>query len=474
MDKIISKIYEILKDSANLMEAEENLSRLMHRFFADALEKVLSQLNETIKKQKQGEGWKVERNDQRSIQFLFGTVTFTRTLMTDPNGNPHYPLDEWLGIQKYERRSPLVDVKIAELASKCDYRTVADILAGWTDVKISHGAVRNIVNKVGMAQARQDEAMVKELEESAELPQGKKVDVLFAEADGVYIRSTERKKGMEVRHAVLYEGWEKNGNRVSLKGREVIMTTKSSDAFWTEVHALAASRYSLEKAQVVTNSDGGAGYTAEKFREAFAQSENPVIHQLDAYHVYRNLSRVFAPGKSKYKDYVLQAIKTRDRRDFELWMDTYESTLNDPKRMKKAKEFRSYILGNWECIGDWRDRVEEIPEGARGLGAIESNQRHITYRMKKRGMHWSRTGGEAMVKIIQGIMNQTLRKAYLKDRQRSVRKQREARKIVKMSAILHERTRPSVGVRHGSIAVYTCNSSAVGRLRKVIHNGQHY
>ena len=204
-------------------------------------------------------------------------------------------------------------------------------------------------------------------------------DVLFAEADGVYIRSTERKKGMEVRHAVLYEGWEKNGNRVSLKGREVIMTTKSSDAFWTEVHALAASRYSLEKAQVVTNSDGGAGYTAEKFREAFAQSENPVIHQLDAYHVYRNLSRVFAPGKSKYKDYVLQAIKTRDRRDFELWMDTYESTLNDPKRMKKAKEFRSYILGNWECIGDWRDRVEEIPEGAPRFGCdrIQPTAHHL-------------------------------------------------------------------------------------------------
>jgi hypothetical protein len=64
------------------MEAEENLLRLMHRFFADALEEVFSQLNETIKKQKQGEGWKVERNEQRSIQFLFGTVTFTRTLMT--------------------------------------------------------------------------------------------------------------------------------------------------------------------------------------------------------------------------------------------------------------------------------------------------------------------------------------------------------------------------------------------------------
>ncbi|MBY6273663.1 MAG: hypothetical protein CW346_15815, partial [Bacillaceae bacterium] len=53
----------------------------------------------------------------------------------DPNGNPHYPLDEWLGIQKYERRSPLVDVKIAELASKCDYRVCAKIFPGWLKIQ---------------------------------------------------------------------------------------------------------------------------------------------------------------------------------------------------------------------------------------------------------------------------------------------------------------------------------------------------
>jgi len=44
-------------------------------------------------------------------------------------------LDEWLGIQKYERRSPLVDVKIAELASKCDYRVCAKIFPGWLKIQ---------------------------------------------------------------------------------------------------------------------------------------------------------------------------------------------------------------------------------------------------------------------------------------------------------------------------------------------------
>ncbi len=258
---------------------------------------VFSRVNEALKKKKQDEGWKVERNDQRSIQFLFDTVTFTRTLMTDPKGNAHYPLDEWTA-SKNMSADPhwwMSRSRNWPVASKRGYRTAADVLAEWTDVKISHGAVRNIVNKVGMAQARE----VKELEESAELPPGKKVDYLFAEADGVYLHGTKRKKGMEVRYAVMYEGWEENGNRVALKERKVIMTAKSSDAFWTEVQAMARSHYSLEKAQVVTNSDGGAGYTAEKFQEAFSQSEKLVINQLDAYHVYQNLNRVFGPGKSK-------------------------------------------------------------------------------------------------------------------------------------------------------------------------------
>lgn len=43
----------------------------------------------------------------------------------------------------------------------------------------------------------------------------------------------------------------------------------------------------------------------------------------------------------------------------------------------------------------------------------------------------------------------------------------EERKDVRM--IASERTRASIGVRRGSISVYTSNSSAVGRLRKVIN-----
>lgn len=62
---------------------------------------------------------------------------------------------------------------------------------------------------MGKAQGEADAEMVRELEESAELPKGGEVDFLYAEADGVYgvfIRGTEEKKSYEVSHAILYEG----------------------------------------------------------------------------------------------------------------------------------------------------------------------------------------------------------------------------------------------------------------------------
>ncbi len=367
----------------------------MYDTFARMVGDVFTSMNRVIVKQKQSEGWTVERSDEREIQFTFGPVRFTHTLMYDLEGNARYPFDEWIGFKAYDRRSPFVDVKVAEMAAEITYREVARIPNEWTAVSISHTTVGNIVKKVGKAQKEADEELVKELEESAELPKGKEVDFLYAEADGVFVHGKEKKKSHEVSHAIIYEDWEKNGNRVSLVSPKVIMTTQPTDQFWKEVQALTVHEYSLEKTQVVTNSDGGAGYTAERFQEAFSQSEYRVLNQLDAYHVYQGLNRALGAGKSKYKEKIRKAIKERDLDEFNLWLDTYESTLEDEKKIEKVGEYRSYILNHWGRIIDWRECVDHPPEDARSLGAMESNQHRITYRMKKRGMHWSSEGAEA-------------------------------------------------------------------------------
>ncbi|MFL2146782.1 UPF0236 family transposase-like protein, partial [Desemzia sp. FAM 24101] len=102
---------------------------------------ILSNFNEVIKEEKQREGWKVKRADWKTVQFIFGPVRYRRTLMVDTNNQNHYPLDEWLGIRKYQRHSPLVEVKVSELVSKATYRDTAAILNEWTAITLSHQTV---------------------------------------------------------------------------------------------------------------------------------------------------------------------------------------------------------------------------------------------------------------------------------------------------------------------------------------------
>lgn len=467
MEKIIAKVYEIIKNTENLITFEEQIQRLMYKTFSELLETVFTQLDEAIVEQKKMQGFKYIHKDKKTLYFTFGAVTYWRSLMKDGKGRPVYPLDQYLGLRKYQRFSALVEVKVAEMASGGDYREVADILNEWTALSISHTTVGNILKRVGEAQSKADEEMVAELEESASLPEGKQVEHLMAEADGVFVRSTERKKSMEVHHALTYEGWDTNGTRVTLRRSKVLLTTRSTDTFWSQVQAVTAHRYSLENTQVVTNSDGGAGYTEVRFQEAFSQSCYKVLNQLDTYHIAQALNRTFGV-KSEWKNKVKKAINDHDMDTFTLYVDTYESGLEDPKKIQKVKEFRTYITGNWERIFDWREQVEDLPENARNLGAMESYQRHISFRMKKRGMHWSPEGAEAIAKVKQGIHNQTLRDAYLKHQYRSTRKQREVKMTIRMARILYQSTRPSNGAKQGKISLNGSHSSAVGQLVKSI------
>ena len=98
MGNIIPKIYQLLKETRDFISFEEQLKRLMYSTFADVMGIVFGQLDEAIVNEKRKEGWKRERKDKKTLTFTFGAVTYRRSLMYDNEGNPHYPLDEWLGL----------------------------------------------------------------------------------------------------------------------------------------------------------------------------------------------------------------------------------------------------------------------------------------------------------------------------------------------------------------------------------------
>ncbi|WKB34969.1 UPF0236 family protein [Terrilactibacillus sp. S3-3] len=157
------------------------------------------------------------------------------------------------------------------------------------------------------------------------------------------------------------------------------------------------------------------------------------------------------------KDWLKAAKKAvRDKQEETLVtiLDTYESQLENDKQIQKVADVKKYLMNHWSRLFDWRDKDKQAPKIAGKLGAMESNQRHLTFRMKKRGMHW---GGsvEAMVKVIQGCQNGTLQAAYLASLELGERAMRRVTKTMRIATLLRSQTRPSIGVHLGRIAGYT-------------------
>src|SRR5690625_7746614 len=106
-----------------------------------------------MKEKKRNEGWTVVRSDDKTVNFTFGAVTFSHTTMKDKRGTSRHPMDEWLGLAKYQRYSPLVEIKVDEMVTEMDYSDTARVLNEWTAVEMSTGTVGNNDKGVGSSQA---------------------------------------------------------------------------------------------------------------------------------------------------------------------------------------------------------------------------------------------------------------------------------------------------------------------------------
>ncbi|RYL92761.1 ISLre2 family transposase [Sporolactobacillus sp. THM7-4] len=442
----IKDLFEIWKGKENLPDFEQEAIRYMHQWMCQTVEKMFSKLDRVVVEKKQAQGWGVDSHkDDRTIQFLFGPVTIHHTRMIPPDGPACFPLDDVLKLKNHMRYSPHVEYETASLASRITCRQVADTLATWTPVQMSHTSVMKCVQKVGSAQEEMDQALVEKAEPGVEATDQRKPEFLMTEADGVLLRGVKKRQHIEAKHLIMYEGWEKNGKRRRIVCPYAVMTTKSFDEFWEQAAATVNSRYDLWQTQIVANSDGGEGYSEDRFKGCFCGSRKPLYVQLKIQRAVRN----------KDQDRVIALI------------DTCESQLDDDQRVKEVEAAKSYLLNHWDRLFDWREIVKDKPEHAGKLGAMESHPRHLTFRMKKRGMHWG-ASAEGMVKVLQGRLNKTLKETYLASFKPSVRATRLIKKTVKIASLLKSKTRPSIGARSGRIAGYTSTSSTIGQLNKAI------
>jgi hypothetical protein len=111
-----------------------------------------------------------------------------------------HSLNEWLGIEKYQRHIDLVELKVAEIAIEVDYREIVCLLKEWTAVKMRYLTVADIVRCVGKEQADTGQHMI---DATDYLPKSEKSNVLSVEANGVFVCSTKRRKVIDVSQAII-------------------------------------------------------------------------------------------------------------------------------------------------------------------------------------------------------------------------------------------------------------------------------
>ena len=199
------------------------------------------------------------------------------------------------------------------------------------------------------------------------------------EGDGIWVRLQREEEGhLEIKVGIAYEGWERiphQRDAYRLVGKQVYVHGHDRCHFW-EGASLAWFRHWAPSGvrEVIVGGDGA---------EWIRQGQHILAHalwQVDGFHLKRACYR--ALGKEQGEP-LYQAIRNGQwTTALHLWQ---QSPSPQRKQARDAYRWLGRLLQAREGQ-DWRQRVRQAPEEARGLGTMEGNMAHIIAdRMKGKG-----------------------------------------------------------------------------------------
>ncbi|EAC3542556.1 ISLre2 family transposase, partial [Listeria monocytogenes] len=259
---------------------------------------------------------------------------------------------------------------------------------------------------------------------------------------------------------VIHEGVNREKKRHTLINPMVFSSVESSqDAFKQAAHYLNQV-YNLKDTIVVTNSDGGSGYEADKFESMDGYSKQHE-HFRDLFHVHKKIKERLSFDKPMAKQ-VEKAIYQYDWDRIETLCATIESRLIDlpeviiEDRLEQIRKLKNYLSRNWVYIKPFKKRELSID---RGTGAGETGHRLYTYRMKRQGRSWTKKGASHVVAILTAEKNgllQTALTAEITDKVESLGEEikgavRQALKKIDSTAKQSKRVLSSIMVRKAAL-----------------------
>jgi hypothetical protein len=378
-------------------EIETGVSQAVQEIGNKVLKAVLKGLDDEIRKEVPA-GWRNVGTERRSLLSSVGRVRYRRRIYKDEKGVRRKPVDEVLGVGRYERESQRVQQMGAYLACEGTYRRAASQMSWLMKTKISHSSIQKMVWQVGNRIADGEEAERRRVFEAGEaIPKGKvKAEVLYGESDGVWLHlQREKRRSVEVRVATLYSGKKPLGKkRYRLADKcSVAAIGLSSEAWQEQVLRTAHRYYDLEETRLlVTGGDGN-----QWVRRTFQRFDIPQEFVLDRFHLSRAARRAIGDRAISW-----EMVRKLRQEGFAAVGHELRQSIDQAsgKRRDKLKQFYQYIYYQQEGLLDLGQRGYTRELGS--LGAIEGNvDKLVIHRMKGRGCCWKMKGARAMLALCQ-------------------------------------------------------------------------
>ena len=366
----------------------------------------LAELEEALFEQRPAE-WVVIGFRERVLVTRMGAVRLRRRLYRDECGAYHFLLDEYLGLAAYQGATPEMQAMCTKLSGGMSFRKAAEALADWMAGLLSHSTCWRLLQRTGQAAVCAETAAVEAVFGRGEVvPEegARRVERLYMEADGIYVRlQRQPKKHLEVRSAIAYEGWKRlPGARgdYQLCEKRVYCHAGEQFGFWEGVSLAWAHKWDLSRLEKVIHGGDGARWVRA------GPAEFPgAIWQLDSYHLSRACGRAMGAelGKALY-----QALREGQTLRAQALLQAEDAPVREAKQAQQAYRWVSKVAQEGWGL-DWRIRQKVSDETARGLGCMEGNLAHLlAVRMKGKGRSWSPSGARNMAKVQELLANQEI------------------------------------------------------------------
>ncbi len=463
MNQIVSEIVEIIHNDSSLINIELNLEAYFTRVISDLFAQALSRIDLELIQPYKDKGFEIDRVEKRTVQFSFGPVEMKRRRMRKKGEQSVVPLDSTLGLEKYKRYSPLVEMKAAYLASDSVYRKASDAIELLTPIAMSHGAVHSVTQRMGEALQRwTDKAPLSDVTPQKDK---KKVPVLFMEGDGLLLKGSKAERP-ELHRIQLHEGVRTDKKRPELIHSFMFESTESSQKAFERASKFIEKEYDLRETIVISNSDGGSGYEKDKF-DLIIGACHRHEHFRDPFHVHRKIKDRLRFDK-ELAGFMIQAVRSYKEEQVEALLHTASSRLDDPEKEAEYQEdiirLGDYLKRNWASIRPLKQR--QLPV-TKGIGVCESGHRPFSYRMKHQGRGFSKEGAGNLAAVISARRNKTFLKALSTEFPVLEEEVSDAFRYAVRNALKKTKAQPSQGAISGRIANYGPSSSPIGRLAKI-------